>query len=451
MIDFQYSIVRIPIQKVKLDLIVEVEHPLIIPCKFLQEEVGFNALTTSQHFFDSSFSRLLILINRLSHSEDRLTKKIKIQNTVIRDLLNGKYWPVGESRIEFDDLNIYSNVKIEPRIGLQTPDFEKLSEIIDPLKSFLAKQSGLERRDVVNHTRLDNYTAGDIEYIATRVRLVSSRSGRKQWIYDNGPFEELVRTHIDTIPGFEPSLPERVETQTEYPYSPEVQALMRLRTTRNFEDKIIVGKEICSKLPRLIREEEHSRLESVHTVVGSSRDMWEYASQIIKSSESSSFLLSSFTNLNTLDFVAEQIQEAKADSSLKHLYLSIGEPDRIRGLEHLEKTKSYLSQLTKQLSPDISIIGGVSKTPTHAKIVISDTGWVLITSSNLLSSSPSNFVLESGALIKDAELARTLIETIIEESWIPTSLIPQILKMEQILLQQEYPKITTKILEEKIA
>jgi len=452
MIDSQYSILRIPIQRVELDLVVEVEHPLSIPCEFLLEKVGNNELTTSsQHFFDSSFSRLLNLTNRLSRSEDRLTKKIKIQNTVIRDLLSGKYWPVGESKIEFDDSNIYSNVEVEPRIPNQTPDFENLSEIINPLKSYLAKKSGLERGNVTNHTRLVNYTAGDVEYIATRVRLVSTTSGRKQWMYHNGPFEELVKTHIDTIPGFEPTLSQRVETQTEYPYSPEVQALMRLRTTRNFKDKIIVGKEICSNLTRRIREEEHSRLESVHTVVGSSRDMWEYASQVIKSSESSSFLLSSFTNLNTFNFVAEQIQEAKADSSLKQLYLSIGEPDRIGGLEHLEKTKSYLSQLTKKLSPDITIIGGVSKAPTHAKIVISDTGWVLITSSNLLSSSPNNFVLESGALIEDAELARKLIETIIEESWIPTPMIPQISRMEQVLLQQEYPKIDTKILEEKLA
>jgi hypothetical protein len=447
----QHAIIRIPYQKIHLDLVIEIEHPLKIPCEFIQNESSFKEVFEKpMDKFNPSLGRLVTLSNILSQKKVGLVKKIPVSITVVRDLLNGEFWPQRELNMEFDATNTYSNVEVEKRIRPKTLDHEQLSEIIDPAKSYLARLSGLKRDTVAKQTHLVNHTIQAVEHVATKVRLIASTSGRKQWIHDNGPFRNLVTEIIDTVPGFEPILPPIQPTETEYPYAPEIQALLLLRNTRDFKEIIKLAKEICKTLPSQIQNEQSSRLESIQTLVGSARDMWDAAIQVLNTSETTGLILSSFTNSYNFDFTVEQIQKVAAESSLAQLCISIGEPDRTSGMEHIEKSRDYLQRLENKLSTKLQIFSGVSPTPNHVKMVVSDTGRTLFTSSNLLSSSPENFVLESGIIINDIELARNLIEILIEESWVPRHFVSQVSKMDQDLSQQEYPKQDTSILEEKL-
>jgi len=343
----QYALIRIPYQIINVNLIIEVEHPLKIPCEFIQGELCLNDLysVNGDDSIESSLIRLVSLANRLSRNPDRLVQQIPVSTIVVRDLLKGTFWPLRELRINLDDSNNYSNVKSEPRILSKTLDSEKLSEIIEPMKGFLAKLSDLDRNEVTKHTRIESYDIHETEYAATKVRLISSTGGRKQWVYDSGPFGHLISEYIETIPGFEPILPQIKEVETEYPYSPEVQAIINLRKDQHNKDKIEYGKSICRNLPKQIKKEDCSRLESIHTLVGSSRDIWDAAIQVLKTSKNSALVLSSFTNSYTLDHVSQQLLEASTDSNLEHLFISIGEPDRISGMEYVDKSNSYLTKL----------------------------------------------------------------------------------------------------------
>ncbi len=451
MAESQYAMIQIPYQIIHLDLIIEVEHPLRIPCELVQEMPNLeHFFGTDEDIVSSSILRLVYLSNRLAKEPDKLVQEIPISTKIVRDMIKGHFWPIREITIDPEEHQSFSNVKIEPRIVTQNLDSEKLSEMIEPVKGYLAKQSEIDRDELIQHIRIEQHKLEIIDYSASQVRLISSIDGRKQWIYDSGSFGSLIPDFIETVPGFQPVLPPIREIETDYPLAPEVEALISLRKTRSFTDRIELGKIICKNLPKQITEEQNSRLESIQTIVGSAKDMWDFATQVIKTSNKSALLLSSFTNTYRLDYAVEQITQAKLDSDLEQLYISIGEPDRTSGIDYMQDSIKYLNSLKEKLSPKISIIGGVSQVPNHVKLVISDTGWILLTSNNLLSSSPENFVLESGTIIKDTRLAQKLIRIVVEEKWIPNTIVSQLTMMQQKLYPTQYTKPDTTIIHNKL-
>jgi hypothetical protein len=446
----QYALVTIPYQKIDLDLLIEVDHPLKIPCECIQNEafVRNEANQTNESFVNSSIMRLVSIAKRFAQDPDNLAKRITLTRPTVKDQIKGDYWPVSELGKEYDEDYVGNNVKIDPRNTAKF-DSEKLSQMIEPMKGYLAKLAGIDKNEVVNYTRIEDYRFLEEATVSTKIRLLTSTDGRKQWKSDSGPFGHLVSDIIDTVPGFEPILPEKKVVTSEYPYSPEVQALVNLRSLKGRE-RIEYAIKVCNTLETQLIQNNNSRLDHIHTIAGSSRDMWDAAIQVLKTSNKSAIILSSFTNDFTLDHVTQKIQEAVESSDLKQLLISIGEPDRISGTEFVNKTQNYLSKLEKRLSSSVNIKSGISKKPNHVKLVISDSGWILFTTTNLMSSSPDNFILESGAIIEDITLSRKIMETIEIESWSSESILSALTLMSQDMSLIQKNKFDTKIIKKKL-
>ena len=119
------------------------------------------------------------------------------------------------------------------------------------------------------------------------------------------------------------------------------------------------------------------------------------------------------------------MNEAKSKNKSK-VYISFGEPNRSRSPEDLLQTQRYIDDFSEGNYSDIEM--GISEKSSHAKIVISDNGHILITSCNLFSGSLESSVLESGIFIHDYNCAISIIENILEEKWLPEN--------QQIVVQE---------------
>ena len=159
--------------------------------------------------------RLVSIAKRFAQDPEKLAKRITLTRPTVKDQIIGDYWPVSELGIEYDEGYFGTNVKIESRT-ISKFDSEKLSQMIEPMKGYLAKLAGLDKDEVVKYTRIEDYRFLEEATVSTRIRLLTFTDGRKQWKSDSGPFGRLVSDIIETVPGFEPILPEKIQHQIFY-------------------------------------------------------------------------------------------------------------------------------------------------------------------------------------------------------------------------------------------
>ena len=418
-------------------------------------------------------------INRLtaiSHSSTSFKESSYYSTPVIRDLWKGKYWTMKEKSISIEDAITGSIHKLDniPKLDIKNSDGQ-VKHLVEPFQGWLCRKSGIDRKDILSHTRLESLnSSGEILFLRAAISQKQDSAGRKYWVHEEGPFKQLISESIHTVPGFEIDEKQVKKVVIDWPFAPEVLALrsfrskvekyskskkqdeknksskMSTRTDNNQKEVIKESLRILDSIRDDLQNDVRPRLNKVEPVIGFRQDMWDAAQKVIKSAENQVFILTSFSNSKYLDNVLKMINEVTSKGN-KNIILSFGEPDRGQSPKDMEDTKQYISSITDKSK--IPIDGGISEYSNHSKIIISDTGTILIGSCNLFSGALDSGVLESGLLIEDLECAKSILEVILEEKWHSIKQVSKLKQMKNKLENthniQYIPDLTKKIAEIK--
>jgi len=415
-------IIEIPIEILHIIFRVENDDPLKPLMDGMKSNKKIESRSQSVHRLDA-----------LSRSSSSISKISEYSTPVMRDLWKGKYWAMGEKSLSLDD-NITGSIhQIAPIPKLDVNKSEgEVKDLAKPFLGWLASESKIDRKNILGHVRLESLkSSNEILFLRTEISQKEDRTGRKFWVYEGGPFKQLIDDYIDKEPGFEMNESDVTEAEYEWPYSPEIQALHEFKkVTSKFAGRPEVVQEktleILDTILDQIKQDERPRLDWVKQVVGFRQDMWDATQEVIRSAKKQVFIVTSFSNPRFSDDVAELLAEA-SEGVQPDILLSFGEPDRGRSPEDIQNTEQYISTLAKDKR--FKLKGGVSPKSSHTKLVISDTGNAFISSCNLFSGTLESGVLESGLLIKDIHCAKSMLEVSNEEKWIPTELVNDIDKM----------------------
>jgi phosphatidylserine/phosphatidylglycerophosphate/cardiolipin synthase-like enzyme len=396
-------IIEIPVEILHTVFRVEKEDPLKPLMDVMKSSKMIESNSQSVHRLDA-----------LSRSSSSISKINEFSTPVMRDLWKGKYWTMGEKSLSLDNDITGSIHQLEPiqRLDLNKPEGE-VKDLAAPFLGWLAGESKIDRKEILGHVRLESLKSrSEVIFLRTKISQKEDRVGRKFWVYEEGPFKQLIGDHIDKEPGFEMDVHEVAEDVHEWSYSPEIKALHEFKNKRNDKKAL----EILDSIYDEIKQDKRPRLDWVKQAVGFRQDMWDVAQEVIRSSKNKAIILTSFSNSKFSDDVAELLAEALENSSTEIL-LSFGEPDRGRSPGDIQNTEKYIHKLATDKR--FNLKGGVSPKSSHAKIIISDTGMVFICSCNLFSGSMESGVLESGLHIKDIQCAKSILEVFKEEEWVP--------------------------------
>ena len=438
-------IIEIPIEVLHIIFRVEKDDPLKPLMDGMKSIKKIESNSQSVHRLDA-----------LSRSSSSISKISEYSTPVMRDLWKGKYWAMGEKSLSLDDDITGSIHQLEPIQKLDVNKSEgEVKDLAKPFLGWLASESKIDRKQILGHVRLESLkSSSEVLFLRTKISQKEDRTGRKFWVYEEGPFKQLIGDYIDKEPGFEMDEPEVTEAELEWPYSPEIKALHEFKKAASkFADKPEVVQEktldILDTILDQIKQDERPRLDWVKQVVGFRQDMWDAAQEVIRSAKKQVFIVTSFSNPRFSDNVAELLAEASKERK-PDILLSFGEPDRGRSPEDIQNTEQYISTLAKDKR--FKLKGGVSPKSSHTKLVISDTGMALICSCNLFSGSLESGVLESGLLIKDIHCAKSMLEVSNDEGWMPTELVKDTDKMYAYLGKTKFPKFSRmNVVEKQIA
>ena len=393
-------------------------------------------------------------INRLmaiSRSSKFSNDSIYFPGRLIRDLWKGKYWSLKESNLSLEMNKPGSSHKLDniPLLDVKASAGE-VKNLAKPFRGWLSKKSGINKTKVLAHTRLDNLESeNEIMYLRALISRKKDSAGRRYWIHEDGPFKQLINDNIHTVTGFEVDEQQVKTEQYDWPYAPEVNDLQILRNKffkgqkfskennslgastkignkRNTEQIIKESTIILDKIRDNLRYDKRPRLNKIETVIEFSKTCG-MPIKVINSANSQVFILSSFTNEKYLDDIANMLSEVSRKKE-KDLILAFGEPDRGQSLGYVEQTTNYISTICKKTK--VQIAGGISESSNHSKVIVSDTGMVLIGSCNLFSGSLNSGVLESALLIDDTKCAAEILEIVIQEKWCASN---QQSRLKQIL------------------
>jgi len=395
------AIIEIPVELVKVIFRVEKKDP-----------IGPILEAVKNREIDSSLNSVQRLV-AMSSSNLELSKDTYFPTLVLRDLWKGKFWTMKERNLDYTEGVVGSVHQIEPIEQLNPERYDgNVKEIAKPFLGWLANASNIGRKEILGHIRLEEISCdSEIFHVKTSLIRREDKSGRKFWVHEHGPFKQLVGEFIEDVEGFEMTQEVQTEQEGNWPYSPEVKALKKLRTYRNDEQKTL---ETFDQVISELQEDDRPRLNEVKPCVGFRQDMWDSALEVIKSAKKHVYILSSFSNIDHIGDVLHHLSEATPKNSVR-LTIAFGEPNRGRSPEDIIATEAYLKKLSS--TPGVKVVGGVTLKPSHAKLIVSDSGCAFVTSCNLFSGSFESGVLESGLLVRDNACAASLIAEVIEAGW----------------------------------
>ena len=423
-------IIEIPIEILHIIFRVEKDDPLKPLMDGMKSIKKIESQSQSVHRLDA-----------LSRFSSSISKISEYSTSVMRDLWKGKYWTLGEKSLSLDDDIKGSIHQLEPiqRLDVDIPEGE-VKDLAAPFLGWLAGESKIDRKDILGHVRLESLkSSSEIIFVRTKISQKEDRVGRRYWVYEEGPFKQLIGDHIDKERGFEMYEPEATEGVQEWPYSPEVMALRELRkkmkrssvtaaklrhknkdkkskaSSEHLQNEVLKeSQRILDSIQDRMKEDKRPRLNQVKQVVGFRQDMWDAAQEVLYSSKKQAFVLTSFSNPKYSDDVAKMLAEVSNGRDLEIL-ISFGEPDRGRSPDDIINTQKYISKLSKD--ERLNIKGGVSAVSNHSKIIISDTGSIFICSCNLFSGDLESAVIESGLVISDVECSKAILDVVMDEKW----------------------------------
>jgi len=429
-------ILDIPIEILNAVFRVEKDDPL----KPLMDVVNSNKKIESN-------SQSVHRLDALSRSYSSISNNHEFTTLVVRDLWKGKYWNMREKDLSLDDDFTGSIHQLGPIQRLDVTKSEgEVKELAAPFLGWLAGESKIDRKNILRHVRLESLESkNEVIFLRTKISQKEDGVKRKFWVYEEGPFKQLIGDYIDKESGFEMEESEVTETEHEWPYSPEIKALRSFKKEPNQENAL----NILDIILEQIKNDDRPRLDWVKQVVGFRQDMWGAAQEVILSAKKQVFIVTSFSNPRFSDDMAELLAEASAEMK-PDILLSFGEPERGRSPKDIQNTEEYISILAKDKR--FKLKGGISPKSNHAKLIISDTGMAFICSCNLFSGSLDSGVLESGLLIKDINCAKSMLEVSNEEDWVPNQLIKDINKMNSNLEKLKHPNFAlSDVVEKQIA
>ena len=120
----------------------------------------------------------------------------------------------------------------------------EVKDLAKPFLGWLASESKIDRKNILGHVRLEFEIKHEILFLRTEISQKEDRTGRKFWVYEGGPFKQLIDDYIDKEPGFEMNESDVTEAEYEWPYSPEIQALHEFKKVhQNTRDRPEVVQE----------------------------------------------------------------------------------------------------------------------------------------------------------------------------------------------------------------
>ena len=411
---------EIPVEVFEVTFSVERDDPLQKIFDNLPEEMG------------QSNMEIFYLLNAIKKTSSFTEISEEISVKIVRDLWKGKFWTPGvlNHSIDTNESGTIKNIdKIEKLDIKKSGGF--VEDLVKPFKTYISKKSKIDKDILMSHIRLKEISHLYDSALITKISINDDGKGHRFWIHQDGPFKELVQRYIEEVPGFEFTNISSESEKIVWPYSPEISALSNIRKLGAMKEIINDNRkrksfhDIVQDFKVQILDDNRPRLKYSRSVVGFRQDFWDATQEVIQSSKERTFILSSFSNIDFQDEIIELVNEAKSKNKSK-VYISFGEPNRSRSPEDLLQTQRYIDDFSKGNYSDIEM--GISEKSSHAKIVISDNGHILITSCNLFSGSLESSVLESGIFIHDYNCAISIIENILEEKWLPEN--------QQIVLQE---------------
>ena len=412
-------ILQIPVEIVDVVFNVERNDPL----EPVLEALKFQKIKSKLH----SIHRL----SAISGTNLTLSKDQSYPTIVVRDLWKGQYWNLKERNLSLEQTTTLPQIQVSAIERMDTKDFEgEVKAIAKPFLGWLAHASGVDRKEILAHIRLEELASNrETIFLNTLVSQREDRIGRKFWVHEEGPFKQLVSDYIEEIDGFEHTEPILVDDGQNWPYSPEVEAILGLREHKKSKPKLL---KVFDRFIEQIEKDKRPRLESVKQTIGFRQDIWDAAQEVISSAKNHVFVLSSFSNPDFLSHVSNHLEEATIETK-PEIIISFGEPNRGRSSEDISKSEHYLSSLKQKTK--LTIKGGITPKSSHAKVIVSDTGRALITSCNLFSGSFESGVLESGLSLQDNFCAASILGECIKGEWVPEECISQVQKMRDQLLK----------------
>ena len=395
------AIIEIPVEIVRVTFRIEKKDPLGPILDSLKDRHIETELNSVQR------------LKAMSSSKLELSKDTIYPTMVLRDLWKGKFWTMKERNLDHSIEVVGGIQQIESIEPLNPETFDgNVKEIAAPFLGWLANASNIERKEILSHIRLEEIDCdSEIFHLKTALVQHEDRSGRKFWVHEYGPFKQLVGEFIEEIPGFEMTQDAQNEREGKWPYSPEVLALKRLKQSRKNEQNTI---KVFDQVIEELQQDTRPRLNKVKPIVGFRQDMWDSAIEVIKSAKKQVYILSSFSNMDHIDETIAHLVEANSNDTVK-MTIAFGEPNRGRSPGDIQSTENYLQKLAT--GQGLQILGAVTQKPSHAKLIVSDSGSAFITSCNLFSGSFDSGILESGLLLRDSQCAVSLITEVLEAGW----------------------------------
>ena len=75
----------------------------------------------------------------------------------------------------------------------------EVKDLAAPFLGWLAGEAKIDRKKILGHVRLESLKSiSEIIFLRTKVSQKEDRVGRKFWVYEDGPFKQLIGEHIDT-------------------------------------------------------------------------------------------------------------------------------------------------------------------------------------------------------------------------------------------------------------
>ncbi|MDD9875338.1 MAG: hypothetical protein OXU22_07390 [Gammaproteobacteria bacterium] len=418
------KILEIPVERIQIKA--GVMNPMTVPVDAVRAVAPENLASASE-----SVKRLSALA--LSYNDSR-RYLINEPLELARDFCLGKTWqPWKEPRVDGDTV-----VRAQPNPDIAPLREERakqtVSDLVLPYQGLLSHLSGLDRDEARYGAELIAFDVkSELDYARVAIRRVGGGDGAK-WVADDFYDSVAIKKIIAMVPSLQPIRRATTATDKEWPYAPEIAALLELETATN-EKRVAVTQDIAASIKRQVDEYSGLRLNAVSSIVGFRSDMWNAAQAVIRSARERVFMLSSFSNLEHIDDAIRRIFEAS--DGRRKVAIAFGEPDRGRDPDDIGNTKRYMARI-QTLSPNFDC--GISPHANLAKVVVSETGMVFLCSCNLFSGAMNSAVLESGLLIKDAMCAIKITQTMQEHGWVPKALADNVDKLLASLQQQPAEK-----------
>jgi phosphatidylserine/phosphatidylglycerophosphate/cardiolipin synthase-like enzyme len=351
---------------------------------------------------------------------------------VVRELLTGTFH---HRRILYEAPELkQGEVRIEAERLIEKREHENLhtlnvKDIVQPIRGTIAYEFNMKVQNVAAACRMIGVQSEDSE-ISIPFRWHKRQDGSIEALPTSN--RELGKQILESRLISELQT-KRTETETKrlWPTSPEVNALTKIDTLKKnvrrtekghakasrallnslFDDAIESTEDAIAE----IQENVLPRLNSVKSIVGTEFEQWNAIQAVIHSSTSKCVLLTAFTHPSFSDEAASRINDSLPDDC--ELLLLSGEPDRIHETGFSERTKEYEKHLRKNgVNSRVRVEN--TRRASHAKFVISDSGMLWIGSCNMLSAAPGSWVIETGLLIDDPVVSKSIIEHVLNDKWL---------------------------------